>query len=244
MKSLLRPLNLLCAVLLILLIQMACSLSSKAGPESQPPTQASLLPTSETNVQPVEAAQLFERRLMVVEWPPAIRLGDSDVVRFSLVMDEQGRITPTSEISGHQVGGEPVQIPDLYETHNLVIVARLDMAGMEVSPNGEVSQTLRPGRAVTFYWSLSPHRVGEYRGTLWVYLDLVPKAGGEMQQQPLLARLLEIEGRSVLGMSAGITRWAGAVGTVASAVLGFPFLEKVLKSIWERIRKRTGSMIK
>ncbi len=59
---------------------------------------------------------------------------ESDVVRLTLEVDDLGNITPTAQIEGNVVVGETIEIPDLYETHNVTAEARLDLAGMQVQP--------------------------------------------------------------------------------------------------------------
>ncbi|HMD88464.1 MAG TPA: hypothetical protein VKF38_04820 [Anaerolineaceae bacterium] len=184
-----------------------------------------------------EQASLQEKRLLSIEWPSSIRVGDSDIIRLMLEVDMQGQITPTVEVSGHKILGRKISIPDLYDADNIFAEARLDMAGMQVSPDGAVRQTMLPGQTLIFYWSISPNQAGTYRGTLWVYLDLVPKSGGEMDQRTLLAYRIDIQSNTVLGLSATTARWFGAGGAVFSSILGFPFLEKILERLWKRLHK-------
>ena len=182
-------------------------------------------------------ASLQEKRLLSIEWPSSIRVGDSDIIRLTLEIDNQGQITPSVEVSGHQILGREISIPNLYDTDNIFAEARLDMAGMQVSPDGAVRQTMLPGQTLIFYWSISPNQAGSYRGTLWVYLDLVPKSGGEMDQRTLIAHRIDIQSDTVFGLSATTARWFGAGGAVVSSILGFPFLEKILEKLWKHLRK-------
>lgn len=237
------------AIAVLLVITLACSNAAippqPSGPTmasvdtqapAQPPTKAPLAtlePTQSPLPQP--APQLLERRLVVLEWPPRIRVGDGDRLRLTLMVDSQGRITPSVETAGHQVSGQPVTIPDLYDTHNLLIETRLDLAGVAVEPQGVVSQPMLSGQPLSFYWSIRPADVGQLRGTLWIFLVMVPKDGSPVQRQTLLAPPVDIEAISVLGLPASVARWGGVAGASLSAVLGFPFLEKILQAIWKAI---------
>ena len=196
------------------------------------PTEVMLLPTQ------LSPATLQERRLAVLEWPSTIHVGDSDVLTLTLQVDQAGLLTPTAQIGGHKVTGEAVYIPNLYDTYNLVAAARLDLAGVEVSPQGMVSQPMRPGQKIFFSWSISPSQLGQYRGTLWLYLNLVPKNGGETDQLTLLAPQIQIESVSVLGLPGPVARWGGMAGTGLSFVFGFPFLESFLKKLWKWMRAK------
>ena len=183
-----------------------------------------------------EQAFLPEKRLLSIEWPATIRVGDSDIIRLTLETDKRGQITPSAEVNGHQIIGQQVSIPDLYDLDNIIAEARLDMAGLQVSPDGAVRQTMLPGQTLVFYWSISPGQAGLYRGVLWVYLDLIPKNGGEMDQRALMAHRIDIQSTTVLGLPAATARWISAGGAVFSSILGFPFLEKLLEKLWRRFR--------
>lgn len=187
---------------------------------------------------PTPTALAMERRMIVVESPGKIRAGDADVLRLSLIMDESGRVTPTAEMGGHAVSGEPVEIPNLYDTYHVVAEARLDMAGLEIQPQGVVKQPMQPGVPVVFVWSLSPSHPGNFRGMLWLYLNLIPKAGGAQDQRALLARPVEIQAVTVLGMTAPLARWIGAIGSVFSFIFGIPFLEDALRGLWKRSKTK------
>jgi len=199
---------------------------------TQRPTSVLLVPTQ------FSSPSLQERRLAVLEWPSSIHVGDSDVLTLTLDVDQAGLLTPTAQIAGHKVTGTAVFIPDLYDTYNLVAAARLDLAGVQVSPQGMVSQPMRPGQKIFFSWSISPTQLGQYRGTLWLYLNLVPKNGGNPDQLTLLAPQIQIESVSVLGLPGPVARWSGVAGTGLSFVFGFPFIESLLKRLWKWMRAK------
>lgn len=230
--------------LLLLLVQLACGVS--AEPAAQPPaaepldpaavpTQAALPPTQA--VIPPQPA-VTESRMLTLEFPPRIRAGDADVVRLTLEVDAHGNLTATAETAGNVTQGEVIQIPNIYDTHYVSAEARLDLAGVQVSPPGAVSESLRPGQKLTFLWSVRAEDVGIYRGTLWFYLIFTPRDGGPEQRQALSAQKIEIEAVNFFGLKAQPARLAGVVGAAASAVLGLPFLEEMLKWFWRRVRKR------
>jgi hypothetical protein len=179
-----------------------------------------------------------ETRLLTLEFPPAIRAGDSDVVRLTLAVDTQGNLTPTVSAAGDVIRGETVSIPNVYQTHNVLAEARLDMAGMDVRPADTVGEPLLPGQSATFFWSVRPAEVGNYRGTVWLFLHFVPKDGGQESRQPLSAQPIEIEATSLFGIPAGTARWLGVAGTFLSSVLGLPFLEQALRWLLKRVRNR------
>jgi hypothetical protein len=166
-----------------------------------------------------------------------MRTGDSTRIRLQLEVDDRGNITPTAVVEGNVVTGEVVEIPNLYETHNVIAEARLDMAGMEVQPPGTISEPLSKGQSVVFYWSVRPNESGKYEGTAWLHLRFVPKGGGEESRIPVSVQFLEIEARSFLGFLDGSSaRGIGALGSVIGSVLGFPFVDDLVKWLWRKIR--------
>lgn len=179
-----------------------------------------------------------ERRLLALEYPPRIRAGDADIVRLTLEMDESGNLTPTAEVEGNVVSGEVIEIPNLYETHHVIVEARFDAAGMQVSPSDLTSQTLAPGQMVRFFWSIRPEEVGVYRGTAWLYLRFVDKVSGEASQRAVSAQIVQIEAANLFGIPPNAVRVAGGVGSVVGAVVGFPFFEDIVRFIWGRRKKR------
>lgn len=179
-----------------------------------------------------------EQRRITLEFPPNIRAGDSDRVRLTLEMDEQGNIVPTAEIDGNVVTGDVVEIQNLYDTHYVLAESRLDMAGMQVLPAETISEPLLPGEAVTFYWSIRPSEAGEYRGTVWLYLHFIPKAGGKELTRTISAQFIEVNATTFLGVKAGTARWLGAIGSLISGILGMPLIDEVLKWLWGKAKKK------
>jgi len=226
--------------LLLAGVGSACSHSMSAG---APPVAGLatptffLVPAATTLPTVTPQPSIKETRRLVLEWPPVIRAGDADTVRLTLEMDENGNLTPTAEIEGHVMSGQMVTIPNLYDTHNVVAEARLDMAGMQVVPSETTSQPLRPGQIVTFYWSVRSAEAGKFRGVVWFYLHFVPLAGGPESERAISAQTIEIEVMSFMGLKAGPARLLGAAGAFLSSVLGVPFLEDVLRWVWKRMKR-------
>jgi hypothetical protein len=154
-------------------------------------------------------------------------------------MDMLGNVTPTAQVQGNFVTGQTVQIPNLYDTHNVIAEARLDMAGPEIRPSDVISELLTPGQSATFYWSIRPTEAGTYRGTVWFYLRFVDKVSGAESRKTVAAQPVQIEATNFWGLSGNLARGAGGIGSVIGAVLGFPFVGDVLKWLWGRLRRRT-----
>ena len=198
-----------------------------SAPEVVSPT---LIPPQTTPVTSVPA--IPERRRLTLEFPEKIRVGDSDVARLTLEVDDLGNVTPTAQFGGNVVTGEVVEIPNLYETHNVIAEAKFDIAGLQISPPELVSQTLSKGQTVNFYWSVRPADPGNYRGTIWFYLRYVDKVSGEESRKTVSAQIVEIESVNILGLPANLVRTTGGIGSVVGAIVGFPFFEDVVKFIF------------
>jgi hypothetical protein len=167
-----------------------------------------------------------------------MRVGDSELVRLTLEVNDLGNVTPTAQIGGNVITGEVVEIPNLYESHNIIAETRFDIAGMEVRPADLVSEPLSPGASVTFYWSIRPPDAGVYHGTIWLHLRFVDKASGEESRKAVSAQILEIEAVNLLGLSGNLARTTGVVGSIVGTVIGFPFLEDILKFIFKKRNKQ------
>jgi hypothetical protein len=205
------------------------------------PTAVPTLPSTgggpEPTQPPIVAPAIPEARRVTLEYPPRIRMGDSDVVRLTLEVDTLGNITPTAQFAGNTVAGQTVQVPNLYATHSVLAEARLDLAGVEIRPGDVISEPLLPGQSVTFYWSVRPGSQGTFRGTAWLFLHFIDKSTKEESRIPLSAQTVEIATAELFGLGGSLARTAGSVGSVVGAVLGFPFVSDVLKWLWKRARK-------
>jgi len=235
----------------LLLAILACGADTGAPPDEAPgepapaateelpfvpaPTQVS--PSTIPTFEPQPA--IPERRRLTLEFPPQIRAGDSDIVRLTLEIDDLGNITPTAMTGGNAVTGQVIEIPNLYETHNVIVEARFDIAGIQVSPPDLSSQTLEPGQSVTFYWSIRPAEVGVYRGMIWLYLRFRDKSNGEESRKAVSAQVVEIEAVNLFGLSANLARTTGLIGSVVGTIVGFPFFEDIVKFLFKG-RKRRG----
>lgn len=238
----------------ITLISVACMCGSGAAPESSAPIAQETAPAAEApadgEAAPTPTASVSfnvvgdppqpaipEQRRLVLEFPPQIRAGDSDLIRLTMEVDEAGNLTPTALIEGNVVTGQTIEIPNLFDTHNVTAEARLDMAGVEVRPPDLISEPLTPGESVTFFWSIRPYETGVYHGTVWLHLRFVDKVSGEPSRKTVSAQTVELEAVNFFGLSANFARATGAVGSLIGGVLGLPFMSDILKFVLRRRRK-------
>ena len=159
-------------------------------------------------VLPAGMPSLPEARTIHLTFSPRMRAGDSQIVEMNLTSDGQSA----------DGGG--------YEDYNLIAEARLDLSLADVRPADTVSTALVEGGGATFYWEVSPREGGALRGTVWLYLRFIPKAGGDETRQPVSAQLIEIHPTSILGRSGTEARVAGVAGSLLALMLGFLLLKK------------------
>jgi hypothetical protein len=198
----------------------------------------SVLGVSPEHSTPLQPLGVPEPRRLTLEWRTILRSGDTDFIHLRVSEDIAGKITPTTGEKGNQIIGEPVLISNVYTTHNVMADARLEIAGLTVSPNNQISQVLRPGEDITFTWSVRSSGVGRFPGTVWLYLRFLPLDGGQERQLVLTAQVIEIQVVNLFGISAANSRLMGILGVSTSGLLGG---EDILKGIgWLFRRLRTG----
>jgi len=211
-----------------------------------PAATAQTVPTAPVEDSPTDPAleptlpqpAINETRRLTLEFPAKMRAGvEGDVVMLTLEVDESGNITPTAQFEGNTVIGETIEIPDLYETNNVTAEARLDLAGMDVEPTGVIYEPLKRGQSARFFWSICPLEPGVYRGTVWLHLNFTDKSTGASDRIPLSAQIIEIEAVDFFGLSVNFARTSGVVGSIVGGVVGFPFIEDILKFIFRRRKK-------
>lgn len=230
------------AVILLFLATIACAGSApeNTGGEPAPQATAPMPSVSPTAISATALPAMPERRYLKLEFPPKIRAGDSDIVRLTLEVDDQGNIVPTAEVDGNVVQGEVIEIPNLYETHHVIAEARFDIAGMEIRPTELISEPISQGQTAVFYWSIRPNNTGVYRGTIWLYLRFVDKSSGEESQKTVSAQIVEMEAVNFLGLPVNVARSTGVVGSIVGTILGFPFFEDIVRFF---LRKRPKNKI-
>ena len=205
--------------ILIMPAGMSTSQTPPAIQEPILPTNAAIAqPTGQ--LQPTQAPSVPEQRLLILEWPATLRQNDTKYVQLTLAVDEHGIITPTASYKDNQIIGEAVLIPNVYDTHNVMVEARLDMAGLTVQPDDLTSLSLRPGETVTFRWNVRSMEIGTFRGTVWLYLRFLPLSGGPESREALKVLDIEIETVNFLGLGGPAARLMGWVGVVLSGLIG------------------------
>lgn len=178
-------------------------------------TSAQATPTGPAlQPQGVQPTPPVEMRTIELEWPPRLRLGDSDTVRLALIPSQAG-YTITTEFPEHTTITQTVTVqrPLGYE---LMAAATLDGVGFELSPSGEQARQLPSGETVTWRWSISPRTTGPQRISVTVLLrwQPLPGTGGLLRESDIYSRSLTLNVVSFFGLTRGQAMTGGLFGLV------------------------------
>jgi len=215
------------ALLVVAVFAASCS---PASPTSIPqPTPQSIRPTQApearvtplATLQPTQAPRLTatlvqEARVLELEWPARLKLGDSDTVRLSLLPSVDG-YTVSAEFPEHQVRSQAVQVqrPEGYE---LLAAARLEGVNFEISPSSEQVGPLPPGEGLTWHWTVAPRRPGQQR--LAIRLALRWMQSGEVaRESQVYARAIDVRVLSILGLTTSQAMAASLAGLIVGGGL-------------------------
>jgi len=195
----------------------AVPLPTQAPESSQSTAQATHTPAS-SPPSPGLPTSSIEVRLVELEYPSALRLGDSDILRLALLPWQDGYLVQ-AEFPEHETITQTIQIdrPGGYE---LTAIARLDGVGFEISPDGDQTQFLPVGQAISWRWSLSPHAAGQQRLSVNLMLRWTPAgssppidgANAAPRQVTVYSRSMEIRVLSFFGLTRGQALAGGFVG--------------------------------
>lgn len=165
--------------------------------------------------------QTVDDRVLMVTWPAAARVGDSEIISLDF--------SPAAQ-------NDPYD-PPLRSTE-AALAARLELPGVRYSPQGEITQALVIGRPVRFSWTIYPERAGESTAMVWIHLVRLP-AGSNADRIVVSAQRLEMQANSFFGISGPWARSMGAAGVIIGAVLGLDgvasHLIKAIKSDKDKI---------
>jgi len=153
-----------------------------------------------TAITPIEPAGA-ENHHIQVEWPLEIRMGESDIVRLTLLPVSQGYDLVT-EYPEHQTYTQTITIRPV-NGYELFAVARLDGVGFGIAPAGEQAQYLPPGEALSWRWSLTPSQPGRQRLSITLTLRWMPIAGSTnpVREVTVFSRSLDVRVLSFFGLT-------------------------------------------
>jgi len=151
---------------------------------------------------------------LAVTCPDRILVGEKGKIALNLM------VTANPDHSGWGEPGEITPVSPLFDVYYLVGETRLEIFGTDLSPRGTISENITPNETARFEWAILPYQAGSVNGKMWVYLNLVPKSGGEAIRLTLLARPVEFRAENLFGFRPRTMRWAGAFGILFSIGMG------------------------
>lgn len=203
-------------------------------------TATASAPTAAPTVAPTPTPTV-EERVAEVEWPASMRVRDGEVVRLSLMALTEAAGVGTPEVAGHEVATGTMEMPVARPGYEGTVSASLTAAGLEVTAAGPAEQALVPGGTNTWHWTVSAPRAGTYHPVINVAVRWEPSEGsdgGRAIEELVWSRVLTVEARGVFGLAGPQVDWLGTVGSVLGTVASLPFLERVLATGWNRLRRR------
>jgi hypothetical protein len=217
-----------------------------ASPQTIPPPPTGAAPTATLPPQPsrtqrqATAAALQpaveEKRMLEVEWPAEMRLGESDTLRLALLPAQAG-YTVSAEFEEHPIQNGAVTVARM-EGYSLWAAARVDAAGFRLSPEGEQARELPADSPVTWRWTLTPRDAGRQRISVVLLLRWMPldAAGGSVREREVYSRSLTIRVTSFLGLTAPQAAAAGFLGLGFGGAFSLPLVWFLLRPRPRRMR--------
>ncbi len=206
-------------LLRFLLLTLALLLVAGCAPAAAPTSPTAPEQPAVTSVP----TPIVEPRTVELEWPDVLRLGNSDVIRLTLLPSGEAYIVRT-EFPDHTTAQQVVPVERL-PGYALFAVARLEGVQFDLSPQGDQALPLPPGQQVTWYWSVSPRQAGRHRLALTLYLRQVdPQGVLPVHEAPVFSRGLEVQVSSVLGLTTRQAARTGLVFTLLGLLVGGLFL--------------------
>lgn len=215
------------------------------------PTATPLATQSASTARPMatqrpEETALVEERIVELEWPRQMRLGDSDTIRLALIPSRNGYIVQ-AEFPEHQTTSDEIAVPRP-GGYDLSAVARLDGAGFDISPQGEQVQGLPLQSAVTWRWTLTPRSAGQHRVSLRLSLRWIPQTAAEktIRETQIYSRALTVQVASFLGLSTLQAALIGLSGIALGGTCSLPLVMYLLRprrKLFREQRPNSGVVI-
>ncbi len=137
----------------------------------------------------------LEREQFSIYWPERILSGESETIQILVKLDRDFLSNSNlSEINDFQ------KIISL-DAYYVNLEARVEMAGIDVNPSGVISKNILPGQKISFTWVILGKFAGDYQGTVWLYMNLIPKESSEKTlKEIILAKPINIQVHNFLGL--------------------------------------------
>jgi len=156
---------------------------------------------------------ILEREQFSIFWPEKIRTGATDTIQILVELDQDFLLIDNLALTN--------DFPDnlSLDAYNVNLEARVELAGIEINPSGVMSKNILPDQKINFTWVIVGKLAGEYKGTIWLYLNLIPKQSSEESiKETLIAKPIKISVRNFLGLHINFVRVIAGVVLFASSI--------------------------
>ncbi len=210
--------------------QTTQAVESSAAPTSTAEVAVTSPPviTSVPTIGPT-ATPIVEERIVELEWPPEMRLGESDIVRIALIPSKDG-YTVMAEFPEHQTITDtvPVERPGGF---SLSASARLDGVGFDIEPAVEQVYGLPLDQPVTWRWTITPLAPNQQRLSILLKLVWTPQAGNPSpgRETVIYSKGLSVQVASFFGLTQREALAAGFLGLIFGSTFSLPLAAYVLR---------------
>jgi hypothetical protein len=178
-------------------------------------------------LSPTSPVLVVEGRVVELEWPGELPIGDSDIVRLALIPSAGGYVVE-SEFSEHRI--QTLEVPvERPQGYLLSATARLDGVGFEISPPGPAEQTVPENEKVQWRWSVAGKTPGMHRLAVSLVLRWTPEVVsiGPVRELQVYSRGFDIRVTSFLGLSRAQALAVGVLALLLGGVLtGFALVSR------------------
>jgi hypothetical protein len=178
---------------------------------------------------------ILETRVISLKWPNKIRVGEMQSIELAF--------TPENvSLEGQSMDNNPAQasntFPEISDAYSVLVDGRLELTGVNFSPEGQVSQLLQYGEPLNYLWHVQVQQAGKYEGTVWLYLTVISKQTGQENRQVLSAQRIEFTAVNFFGLNEASTWLLGSLGLAIGIVLTF---DRWVVFLWNTIWRKAGN---
>ena len=144
---------------------------------------------------------ILESEQFSIYWPEKIRTGASDTIQILVELDQDFLSIDNPALTND------FQENITMDAYYVNLEARVELAGIDIDPPGMMSKNILPGQKINFTWVIVGNFAGDYKGTIWLYLNLIPKQISEKSiKETLIAKPIKISVRNILGLNLNTLR--------------------------------------
>jgi len=176
----------------------------------------------------IEGSQKNSMVISHAEFPDQIQVSTGEKYRISaydlsvnmpgtLLM---GSVTHVNAVVTPTITTENFGLPAITDQYDVSLESRLDLANGQIEPQGLIHSSLRASQPTVFTWNLRTDQKTSLKGTLWIYLALSTKGtSSNSEEQALFAIPVDIEVKTIIGLSADLAIVIGIFGSLAAIAL-------------------------